>query len=85
MMSASFYPAPTACVEPGLGTEATQALGRASSMRGATHLEICPACRLQRIVFAALDASACPLPSELGVQVHQLALGRLRAGERWSS
>lgn len=35
-----------------LSTAATQMLGRASSMCGATHLEICRARRLQRVAFA---------------------------------
>lgn len=79
-MSISPYPAPAVCVEPGLGAEATQALGRPPSDRVAAHLAACPACRLQRRAFDELDARAVQPPPGLRARVRGRVVGRAPGG-----
>jgi len=74
-MIPSPYPAAAVCVEPGLGAEATRALGRRVSARVAAHLEACPACRLQRRAFEELDRHAAPPPPELRGQIRAVLEG----------
>ena len=73
-MNESPYPAPAACVEPSLGAEATQALGRAPSLPVVAHLAICPDCRLVRAEFEAAAAGAVPLDSGMRDRLRRLAL-----------
>jgi hypothetical protein len=76
-MSGSPYPAPAACVEPSLGAEATQALGRAPSAQVVAHLAVCPACRLERTAFDGTQASAVPPEPGLRARLRRLTLDRL--------
>lgn len=75
-MSVSPYPAPTACVEPRLGAETTQALGRSPPARVDVHLAVCPACQLQRAAMDGLDATAVSAPVDLRSNVRRLVPGR---------
>jgi hypothetical protein len=78
-MSPSPYPAPPACTDPLLGTQATQALGLPPLAAVTAHLEVCAACRFQRAAFAGLDAHAVPPSPALRVHLRRLALRRLPA------
>jgi hypothetical protein len=71
-VSDSPYPAPAACVEPSLGAEATQGLGRALSKSVVAHLAICPACQLQRAAFKAALAGAVSAEPELRDRLRRL-------------
>ncbi|KYF50066.1 hypothetical protein BE08_29885 [Sorangium cellulosum] len=78
-MIPSPYPAPPACTDPQLGAQATQALGLPPPGAVATHLAVCPACRLQHAAFAGLDAHAVPPSPALRAHLRRLALRGLPA------
>jgi hypothetical protein len=75
-MSDSPYPAPAACVEPRLGAEATQALGRALSTSVVAHLVVCVACRLARAAFKEAPAEAVRVAPEVRARLRRLVIGR---------
>ena len=77
-MTDSPYPAPAACVEPSLGAEASQGLGRALSKSVVAHLAVCAACRLQRAAFKGASAGAVRAEPDLRARLRRLVLRGLR-------
>jgi len=73
-VSGSPYPAPAACVEPRLGAEATQALGRALPASVVEHLGVCAACRIERAAFQGAPAGAVAMAPGLRARLRERAL-----------